>query len=739
MALELGVRADSTDECGHVSGIAITDRLIFAAGGLTSPGMVLASSNARRFVPLATPGGVRDLLAVGDALWACGDHGLFAVSRDQGRTWTTLDLGTRGGLFGMALAPSGAIWVVGDGGFAARLHGERPEVVELGTRARLLKIYAVNGALVALGADGVIRRWTSDEPSPAVTAIFPGTTGALTALVVTARHTWIVVGDAGFVARSPDGQWYSRVTIAARVDLEGLAQTRDGTLVAVGERGHILASSDDGRAWMAIASPTSAHLWCVRRFGAGVLIGGERGLILSLAPVGEPTWDERIDVFAGERSLDDVFAEGPVGFIARGLAAVLGAPVGAPDAAPTITEHARASAFAQIYGVPLPSEARNFFQLVRGHDRATSFAELRLDRELPDVAAANLFEQLICHDQQADLRSELAAAFCGVFGIGSQGNGDTYHLEIYPWDGPRQVLHFDRGTATFSGVIADSLDSLVYLTSLVKVDAHAISRETFARGMRALHGKVSPTWHFSLDDKAPAFVRLEPKRCDSEFFFYRSRWICALLEHDGVADLDHVRELFQPNCNQVIPDEQLPARYEACEKYIPTALYAMWRAYLFDEPELGRYLEIGCAHASRARRRRARRRAAWRAPAARDDRGRADLAGGVSRARSRPSPRGGASGRGDGAGGDRGGAQAAGRRRARAHARGGVVRARVALARGWRRASRVARARRRDRRAGAAPDRGSRRARRGGRRGTRRLARASGARARSRARGRARR
>ena len=149
-------------------------------------------------------------------------------------------------------------------------------------------------------------------------------------------------------------------------------------------------------------------------------------------------------------------------------------------------------------------------------------------------------------------------------------------------------------------MFSDSLDSLVYLAAIVKAgDARAISKEAYEVGIRRLRGKVAPTWHFSIEDKDPEFVKLEATRRDTEFFFYRSRWITALLKNDGVTDVSDVPQLFMADFNQVIPTEQLPARFEACEKFIPTALYAMWRGYLFDEPELASYLEIGRRHPAR--------------------------------------------------------------------------------------------------------------------------------------------
>src|ERR1051326_7153047 len=131
--LALPVLQEARDELGYMAGFAITDQLILAAGGTSSRNPVLlASSNARHFEPRKTPRelGLRDVLAVGDALWCCGEYGQLAASRDQGATWRLFETGTNACLFGLAFGPDGAVWVVGDGGYAARVLGDRAERVD---------------------------------------------------------------------------------------------------------------------------------------------------------------------------------------------------------------------------------------------------------------------------------------------------------------------------------------------------------------------------------------------------------------------------------------------------------------------------------------------------------------------------------------------------------------------------------------------------------------------------------
>ena len=616
--LELTVVHDASDRAGYVGSFAITDRMIVAAGGTSSQvPLVLASSNARHFEPRRTPRqlGLRDVLAApgGEALWTCGEYGQLAVSPDHGGTWTLIETGTEVCLFALALAPDGAVWVVGDAGYAARVTGEQLERVELATSTRFTEVYALRDEIVILGSDGSLRRWRDGKTTVAAT----GATRPLTGLAVTRNGTWIVVGDAGFVARSPDGAWFARARTGTDADLEAVAALDDGRLVAVGDHGHVLISSDDGRTWHPMTTSATAHLWAIARFGEGALIGGDRGLILKLAPPGDLTWHDRVNVFAGARPLDAVFAGGPDGFIGHRLAEYLAelrdTPATRDDedladdddedvsdvAFALLAAKGDAASFERNYGVPLPRELARLRELAGR--REDVFEELDLDEHLlPEIGDENLFELLVRRDQHAHLGTGLVEAFAGVFCIGSQGNGDTYHMELYEWDGGRQVLHYDHERHAFTGVIADRLDSLAFLAALCRAhEQRAISDDVLAGALAKLHGRVAPTWHFALDELDPSFVRLDAKRRDSEFFFYRSRWICALLKNDGVIGIDDIPRLFDADFNQVVPQEQLPARFESCEKTIPAALYAMWRAFLFDEPELARYLEIGRRHRAR--------------------------------------------------------------------------------------------------------------------------------------------
>ncbi len=594
--LVLSVVQEPSDDVGALAGLAIGDGMIVAVGGSTdASSTVLASSNARDFETRTTPHphGLRAVFVGTDAVWTCGEGGLLAVSRDHGGSWTALATGTTGGLYGLACAPDGAVWVVGEAGFAGRL-ARGAEVVEriaLGTTARLTAVHAAKTEVVILGGDGKLRRWREG----AVTEVATGSDRAVTGLAIT-RGSWIVVGDGGFIGRSPDGAWWSRVKVEAAVgaDLAALTALAGGELVAAGARGTILVSRDDGRTWTAVASEITADLWSAAPLGAGALIGGDEGLLAKLAPAGDDAWADHADIFGRAQPLDAAFVAGPRGFITGGGLATYAALAGDGEH-PGRVDPDEVTAFRARYGVAAPPEVVAFRALTAGLAAAGTFAELRADLAAP-AEPGNLFERAVLADQRAAAGTELVDAFCGVFHLGTLSRGDSYHMELYEPDGARQVLHFARTTRAFSGVVADSLDSLVYLTAITMAgSAEVISRDAYRIGLRKLRGKVAPPPEVGMAARDPDFVALEPERRDSEFLFFRSRWIRALLAHDPAAE---IAELFAPHLNQVVPTELLEARFEACAERIPTALYATWRAYLFDEPELPRYLEIARGHAA---------------------------------------------------------------------------------------------------------------------------------------------
>jgi hypothetical protein len=263
-----------------------------------------------------------------------------------------------------------------------------------------------------------------------------------------------------------------------------------------------------------------------------------------------------------------------------------------------------------VWGVAPPADLVAFEAATQGANLYSTFHELRIDVQLMDNPPddKNLFEMLVLGDQLNYLGTGLPEAFGAVTCFGTLGNGDTYHLEVYDSRGdgqprpPRTVLFWDHDEHCFTYTFTDSLSCLAYLCALCNAaDDQLVSERAAKAGYAKLRGRVAPSWHFSMDKRDPNFQ--EYKHPEKEewvrYFYARAFWIIGLFRQDGIVEVKDLKEHFLPSLNTVVPAEHFPRRLEAVRKFAHTALYAMWRAYLFDEPELEQILEASRAHAGR--------------------------------------------------------------------------------------------------------------------------------------------
>ncbi|MEM7609016.1 MAG: hypothetical protein AAF411_27015 [Myxococcota bacterium] len=256
-----------------------------------------------------------------------------------------------------------------------------------------------------------------------------------------------------------------------------------------------------------------------------------------------------------------------------------------------------------VFNAEAPEQLARFERAVQGANPWSTFCEFRLDAALMALPPEdeNLFEKCILNDQLNYLGTALPEVFSGVVGIGSLGNGDTYHLCLSPVEGETHaVFFFDHETHRFDYVFSVDLESLAYLAALCRAaDDELISPAVASKGYEALRKRVAPSWHFGMDERDEDFVGFEPEQAFPIFAFWRSFWMFYLFRQDGVLGVDDLPEQFLPKLNTLLTPEQFAGRLEIAKGSAPTALYAMWRAYLFDEPELARCMEVAHAHPAR--------------------------------------------------------------------------------------------------------------------------------------------
>lgn len=217
-------------------------------------------------------------------LWA----GLFIKPQPVGATVTPPALERRDQFYGLALAPTGDVWVSGSSGKILAI-AENGDIRRLSTPTRhTLQDVAIweSGHAVAVGNDGVIlhsrdagKQWqlTQDVPRSEIA-------NKLYRVRIAQGGLAIATGEMGALLVSHDhGQSWKRLREEEDVAWNDVAILEGGRLVVVGEFGRILLSEDQGSSWEEIASPVANSLMSVQFRDAlnGVAIGLDGALLVT--------------------------------------------------------------------------------------------------------------------------------------------------------------------------------------------------------------------------------------------------------------------------------------------------------------------------------------------------------------------------------------------------------------------------------------------------------------------------
>jgi len=241
---------------------------------------------------------------IGGLLWA----GLFIKPQPVGATVTPPLLERRDHFYGLALAPTGDVWVSGSRGKILSIAADGT-VSRLATPTeRTLQDIAVwdERHAVAVGNDGVILFSADGGQSWQVAQDVPRSAVAnkLNRVRLAANGLAIATGEMGALLLSRDfGRSWQRLREEEDVAWNDVAILDDGRLLVVGEFGRILLSDDQGQSWEEIASPVPASLMSVQFRDAlnGVAVGLEGALLVTRD--GGRQWDS-IDLGIGEHLFD---------------------------------------------------------------------------------------------------------------------------------------------------------------------------------------------------------------------------------------------------------------------------------------------------------------------------------------------------------------------------------------------------------------------------------------------------
>ncbi len=251
--------------------------------------------------------------ARGESAWAVGYWGAARRSRDGGKSWEASETPTKHTLFGVSFADDQNGWAVGaygvilrsrDGG-ASWTKQEASLTDELGeTRPldyHLFGIFAISATDAwAVGDTGVVLHTTDGESWQAVAIPVEALADdnlperIWNAVRFTdAQHGWIA-GEFATVLRTADGgaTWVGEREIrGAANDLYLYALSTPGAekAVASGLAGRVLVSVDGGRTWDSRSIETTAGLFGTAfRNGSGVAVG-DRGVVYATRD-GGATW-----------------------------------------------------------------------------------------------------------------------------------------------------------------------------------------------------------------------------------------------------------------------------------------------------------------------------------------------------------------------------------------------------------------------------------------------------------------
>lgn len=128
---------------------------------------------------------------------------------------------------------------------------------------------------LAVGTKGVVLERVSGIWS--VTYALPY--GDLNCIASDPAGSWVVVGTEGLVARSDDFETWTRIQTGANATLRSI-EYYNGTYIAVGDSGFILASFDDGVTWSVDNTVTQRKLTSVKYFNGQWIAVGEKGTVI---------------------------------------------------------------------------------------------------------------------------------------------------------------------------------------------------------------------------------------------------------------------------------------------------------------------------------------------------------------------------------------------------------------------------------------------------------------------------
>lgn len=328
-------------------------------------------------------------------------------------------------------------------------------------------------------------------------------------------------------------------------------------------------------------------------------------------------------------SLDALFAEhGPDRFLASGAFAKALAAIAPPKVMPANEDGlllpfaaiARrpltAARFAELYGIALPEELSAWLAAVKDSPK---LGPITLGPDLDYAVDGNVVEAAIVEYQAAPGRTTLWQSMAAA----SLPIGRIFGLDLVLGlfeavnRVPNGVYPLDATDDTIGTPIARSLDDFAYLVAVLAADAcGALSRSALVPAYEKLRGRIELPGGFgdfesralpggsggdvegdTTTDHREGFSLRRPSSMPRGHHF-RGRWLGAFLR----GHVDEAYELFLPAWDAPMDKttgDELAALLDGIKHRISTAIYGVFRAWIFQKAELPQILEAAKASPSK--------------------------------------------------------------------------------------------------------------------------------------------
>jgi photosystem II stability/assembly factor-like uncharacterized protein len=254
-----------------------------------------------------TQGALYSVACVGNWVgWTAGEHGFLAHTLDGGATWTTQDAHVGAALRAVRFGDTMNGVVAGDGGALAVSHDGGAHWTNASVTTSTLRGAAVSGdaSMMLVVGDGGVALRSIDGGATWTTATIAGGADLRSAATDPSAHVVLVVDARGGVWASTDRGATFAAERAPASSLESVSIADDGSIaLAVGGGTAIVRRSGE---WAAAAIPSGLSLHAALVAEGTLVAGGEGGALVASADGGE-TWASRaIGSDAAIYALDDL-------------------------------------------------------------------------------------------------------------------------------------------------------------------------------------------------------------------------------------------------------------------------------------------------------------------------------------------------------------------------------------------------------------------------------------------------